>query len=126
MNNNENFCKMCGSPLVGANLVYDVELDSFYCTRCFPYIRTCHNCATGNLCDFETNPSPIPKQVQVTRQVGGAIMSQTTVNPERIKITCANGCPCFSADFGCGKQFCMQNRFCPVEKWSEKIKYENY
>ena len=39
MNNNENFCKMCGASLVGPNLVYDVELNSTYCVRCFPHER---------------------------------------------------------------------------------------
>lgn len=122
MNNNEIFCKMCGLHLVGANLVYDMELNGFYCTRCFPYIRTCHNCKSGNVCDFETNASTIPKQVQVTMQTGNATVLQTITNPERIKITCANGCPCYSDEFGCGKEFCGQNRFCLTNKWNEKTR----
>ena len=120
MDNNENFCKMCGAPLVGVNLIYDEELDGIYCARCHPYVRTCSNCVDGDYCDFQNNPSPLPKQVQVTRQMGGAIMTQTVANPERIKITCEDGCPCFSAELGCSKPFCMENRFCPTEKWSEK------
>lgn len=113
-------CGMCGAPLVGADLVYDTELEKSYCRKCAPYVRTCYNCVDGNSCDFETNPSPLPKQVQMTRQVGNAVMSQVVTNPERIKITCQNGCPCYSAEMGCVKQFCMQNMFCPSEKWRDK------
>lgn len=116
-----NNCGMCGAPLVGTNLVYDTELDNTYCSQCAAYVRTCYNCQHGNLCDFETNSSPLPKQVQVTRQMGNATMSQVVINPERVKITCENGCPCYSAEFGCGKELCKQNRFCMNEKWSVKI-----
>lgn len=120
MDNNENFCKMCGAPLVGANLIYDEELESIYCARCHPHVRTCSNCVDGGYCDFHNNSSPLPKQVQVTREVGNAKIVQTVTNPERIKITCENGCLCFSAELGCAKPFCMENRFCPTGNWSEK------
>lgn len=113
-------CGLCGAPLVGADLVYDTELDNTYCCKCAPYVRTCYNCHDGNFCDFETNPSPLPKQVQMTKQMGNTVMSQVVANPERIKITCQNGCPCYSVELGCGKQFCVQNRFCPSEKWRDK------
>ena len=113
-------CEMCGTPLAGSNVVYDTELNKTYCRKCTPYIRTCYNCHNGDLCDFKTNPSPLPMQVQATQRVGNTVMSQVITNPERVKITCENGCPCYSAEFGCGKEFCVQNRFCLNKKWSEK------
>ena len=113
-------CGMCGAPLVGSDLVYDTKLDNTYCQKCAAYVRTCYNCRDGNSCDFETNSSPLPKQVQATRQVGNTVMSQVVTNPERIKITCQNGCPCYSAEMGCVKEFCIQNRFCPSGKWRDK------
>lgn len=116
----ENSCAMCGTPLMGSTLVYDAELHNIYCLKCAPYIRTCQNCKDGAYCDFETNPSPLPKQVQATKRMGNTTMSQVINNPERIKITCENGCPCYSAELGCAKQFCMNDRFCPNGNWSEK------
>lgn len=113
-------CGMCGAPIVGSDLVYDVKLDSIYCRRCSPFVRTCHNCIDGNVCDFQTNPSPLPKQVQMTKQMGNTVVSQVVANPERVKITCQNGCHCYSEELGCVKEFCMQNRFCPTDEWRDK------
>ena len=113
-------CTMCGAPLIGPNLIYDTELQNTYCHKCFPYIRTCQNCKDGSYCDFQTNESPLPKQVQMTRRSGNTVVSQVVQNPDRIKITCENGCPCYSSEFGCVKEFCMQDGFCPNNKWSIK------
>lgn len=113
-------CGMCGAPIVGSDLIYDTQSGNIYCRKCAPYVRTCYNCLDGNVCDFQTNPSPLPKQVQMRQQMGNTVVSQVVTNPERVKITCQNGCHCYSEELGCVKEFCMQNRFCPTEEWRDK------
>lgn len=115
-------CGMCGTPLVGPNLVYEIQLGNTFCRKCAPYVYTCYHCYYGELCDFQTNPSPLPKQVQATTRTGNMTMTQVITNPERIRITCQNGCPCYSAELGCGKEFCIQNRFCLSDGWKHKVK----
>lgn len=115
-----NNCGMCGTPISAQNSIYDLELEKIYCHKCFPFIRTCHNCKDGNVCDFQTNPSPLPKQVQSTRRMGNMVTTSTISNPDRVKITCENGCPCYSAELGCAKEFCINNGFCPNDKWTVK------
>ena len=98
-------------------MVYDQELDEFFCFQHFALARTCVTCYNGKLCDFENNPSPLPKQVQQTQRMGNAVMTQVVKNPERINITCKNGCACWSDELGCIKESCIQNRFCLNENW---------
>lgn len=112
-------CKICGKPLNGRDLVYDIDLEEVFCRKCAPFRNTCVFCINKNSCDFNTNPSPLPKQVQQTQRTGNAVMTQIVKNPERIKITCENGCPCYSSEFGCGKEVCMECRCCPSDNWSK-------
>jgi hypothetical protein len=74
------------------------------CAKCNEAYGTCSACADSNTCDFETNPSPLPKVVvQVMRQ--GPVTSQTQIkNPERIAITCAVNCACYHNGICC-KEF---------------------
>lgn len=110
-------CAICKTPLEGPNLVYDADTEEIFCRRCASLLRICHTCRNGQFCDFETNSSPLPKQVQQTRRVGNAVMSQAVRNPERVKITCQNGCPCWSEEYGCGKQISIESRFCLNKNW---------
>jgi hypothetical protein len=74
------------------------------CEQCAPFFNTCYLCTNNALCEFETNPSPIPKQVQqVIRQ--GNITAQAVIrNPEREEAFCT-ACTCWngycSRQFGC-------------------------
>ena len=115
-------CALCKKPIIEDTLVYDTTLKEVLCCKCASLLNTCYSCHSGESCDFETNLSPLPKQVQATRRMGNTVMSQVIRNPERVKITCENGCPCWSAEFGCGKNFCVENRFCPNEHWVWKYK----
>jgi hypothetical protein len=45
-------------------------------------------------CEFETNPSPIPKQIQKTVRQGNVQMQTVMDNPERIEAFC-HKCPCW-------------------------------
>ena len=61
-------------------------------------------CKEAHICDFETNSSSLPKQVQQTSRQGNMVMQTVVKNPERIRITCEKGCKCWSDEFGCLKQ----------------------
>ena len=112
--------RICNTALNGPNVVYSHDLKEVFCLRCAPYSHTCVTCAHRDGCDFETNPSPLPKQVQMTQRQGNAVISQVVKNPERIKITCQNGCLCWSEEYGCGRQYCMDHRVCLNNNWSFK------
>ena len=61
-------------------------------------------CEKATECSFENDPSPIPKTIRETLQNAGMVMQRDIRNPERIRQTCQNGCPCFREDLGCLKQ----------------------
>lgn len=110
-------CETCRTLLEGSNLVYDTNINKVFCRRCASLLRICHTCSNGQLCDFESNLSSLPKQVQQTQMVGNAVMSQVVKNPERVKITCRQGCPCWSDEYGCVKQQSVESKFCLNNKW---------
>lgn len=61
-------------------------------------------CEFAKTCDFETNPSTMPKIVQKVIQQGNMQMATQVRNPEREKITCAAGCKCYNETYGCSRQ----------------------
>jgi hypothetical protein len=110
-------CVRCNVLLEGSDLVYDTDTGKVFCQCCASFLHVCHTCRNVQLCSFETNPSPIPKQVQQTRRMGNSVMSQFVRNPERVKITCQNGCPCWTEEYGCSRQQSVESRFCINDKW---------
>lgn len=74
------------------------------CGKCLKLSGTCGSCVNSQVCDFETNPSTIPKAVQKTIQQGNMTTVTTIPNPTRIDITCRVNCQCFSEEFGCLKE----------------------
>lgn len=97
-------CEQCGQLMTAVGTYIDHNSNKLLCAKCNDAYGTCPTCANGNACDFETNPSPLPKVVvQVVRQ--GPMTSQTQVkNPERIAITCATNCGCYNNGICC-KEF---------------------
>lgn len=93
-------CDFCGqsATIIDAN---DEEHTVFFCDRCFSVTKTCGACIKSTQCDFETNPSPLPKQVQKTVRQGNMVMQTVIKNEERIRETCRKNCACFHEDFGC-------------------------
>ena len=75
------------------------------CHRCAAALSSCLFCNHCSTCDFETNPSPLPKIVQKQIQRGPIITVTNIKNPDRIAITCKNGCPCYHPENGCMRQF---------------------
>ena len=93
-------CNYCGNP---ASTAVDNE-GRHSCIKCLQLFNTCHMCTERQKCDFETNPSSLPKQVQKTVRQGNMVMQTVEKNPARIDISCKAGCLCFSEEFGCLKQ----------------------
>lgn len=82
----------------------ETEDYTLVCPLYYQYKGTCAICANSLTCAFETDPSPLPKAIiQETRQ-GNMTMQMQVRNPERIKITCAQGCKCYSADGFCERE----------------------
>lgn len=103
-------CDVCGQPCITRDFIFvpaDDNRGHFHlCKRCASLSGTCGLCIEGDKCDFETNPSTLPKQVIQVMTKGNMKIQQEVPNPERIKITCMKGCKCFSEEFGCLKRNC--------------------
>lgn len=94
----------CNTIIPGPHYILTQFSDGNYkpiCENCLSLSGTCGNCENSHTCDFETNPSPIPKAVQKRIQQGNQIMITQIKNPDRIAISCKLKCECFSEEFGC-------------------------
>lgn len=104
-------CEICGGPIVGKPIIVP-DGDKFHlvCGKCAKDLTGCSTCNQRNYCDFDTNPSPIPKTVRRVFQKGPMQTVTEVMNPERIRETCEKNCHCFDAEFGCWKQlgFCTK------------------
>lgn len=98
-------CSICGRP-IGTTPILEVVNDSVYetCPVCQKMFGTCQTCDRAATCDFETNPSPLPKTIQQKVQRGPMIAVTEIRNPERIRITCEKNCKCYDPSFGCLRQ----------------------
>ena len=99
-------CDICGQ--IDPNSVLTQKSDGSWiriCQNCQSKSGTCGGCSKSSTCDFETNPSPIPKAVQKRIQQGNQIMVTTIKNPSRIDVTCRINCPCFSEENGCCREY---------------------
>lgn len=94
-------CDTCGRVIVSGGVYFDNHL---ICNHCLSLLGTCEICRFGNTCEFETNPSPLPKFVQKEIRQGNMSAVTQVMNPERIHITCEKGCKCFDKKNGCLKQ----------------------
>ena len=100
-------CEKCQRLVPKTSYAIVSSLDGFHilCLDCTPKLTTCHFCTKGQTCDFETNPSTLPKIVQKKIQQGPIVQIIQVKNPERIKITCQNGCSCWNTeDNACDKE----------------------
>lgn len=95
-------CDICGNKLLKEEAVY--EDGKIICRGCSNRSSSCYRCVHGAECSFQTDPSPLPLQIQQTIRQGNVIMQTLVKNPERIRQTCQNGCPCWSEEFECCKE----------------------
>ena len=105
-------CDICGQ--IDPNSVLTQKSDGSWirlCKNCQNKSGTCGGCSKSSTCDFETNPSPIPKAVEKRFQQGNQIMITQIKNPLRIDATCRINCPCFSEENGCCREYNTCNNF---------------
>ena len=91
------YCERC-KQIIPNSAIYSRAADGswkIYCKNCSSLSGTCGGCLKSSTCDFETNPSPIPKAVEKRFQQGNIITIQTVKSEERINETCAKNCECF-------------------------------
>lgn len=101
------YCERC-KQIIPNSAIYSKAADGswkVYCKNCSSLSGTCGGCLKSSTCDFETNPSPIPKAVEKRFQQGNQIMITQIKNPDRIAISCKLNCSCFSEEFGCCREF---------------------
>lgn len=105
-------CDICEQ--VTPNSMFTQKSDGSWiriCKNCQSKSGTCGGCSKSSICDFETNPSPIPKAVQKRIQQGNQIIVTTEKNPSLIEITCKKNCKCWNTKIQeCNKEFgCCEN-----------------
>ena len=92
-----NYCAICGTIIPGPHYILTQFSDGNYkpiCENCLKRSGTCGGCSKNATCDFETNPSPIPKAVEKRIPQGNQIMIITVKNDARVAETCAKNCDC--------------------------------
>lgn len=93
-----DICHSCHRPLLpkGAILVKGNDSYLTFCQECTSKLSSCAFCLKAEVCEFETNPDPMPKvTVQQMRQ-GNMVMQTQIRNPERVKKFC-HSCHCWNA-----------------------------
>lgn len=94
-------CSICGNIILSDGIISENHL---ICRNCFSNLESCSVCRFSNICEFETNPSPLPKAISKQIRQGNMTAVTQVMNPERIRITCKQGCRCFDSKNGCLKQ----------------------
>lgn len=102
-------CDICHRQIHHTEVIYDSKSNKIVCSDCCNRLSTCDNCHNGNICLFETDPSPLPKQIQKQIRQGNMFGQTIIKNPERVRETCQKGCPCWDTETeSCNKQL----RYC--------------
>lgn len=92
-------CSRCGQPDPAPYIISNSDGScKTLCQKCNSKLDTCGMCSKSSTCDYETNPSPLPKAVQKTIQEGNQIAVITVKNDARIEETCAKNCECFDKE----------------------------
>ena len=102
-------CDICHRQIHHTEVIYDSKSNKIICSDCGNRLSSCDNCNNGNICLFETDPSPLPKQIQKQIRQGNMFGQTIIKNPERVRQTCQKGCPCWDTETeNCNKQL----RYC--------------
>lgn len=97
-------CDFCGRVSIEKLVICPTDEGQIrnVCPECCKAFGTCRTCEYGvGNCEFETNPSTLPKVVQKEFRQGNMVSITQVRNPARIDITCKAGCKCWVDDFGC-------------------------
>ena len=89
-------CDICGRAFLNPPTLYEINSGFIsICSECDQSIGYCPTCKHNTSCNFETNPSTLPKVTMRQVRQGNMIIQTQVKNPDRINITCAQDCPCF-------------------------------
>lgn len=88
--------------------IIDQETLQAICLHCYQLVGHCATCKHQAQCSFQSDPSPLPHIVRQQIQQGPAFIVTDVKNPERIRITCQNGCKCSDGEIGCWKENAAQ------------------
>lgn len=94
-------CASCGVMGPEKAFIYLTDKEVFVCPQCQAALGTCNECGEAQVCEYETNASPLPKLIPCQVRQGNMIMTTQARNPEREKITCQAGCKCYDKEYGC-------------------------
>lgn len=98
-------CELCNNITMKPTYVPDGDNWHSFCTKCADTLSSCNFCKDGRLCEFESNPDPMPKVVVQQQRTPMGIMQSQVRNPAREEKFCYT-CRCWSTDLkACGKQF---------------------
>lgn len=101
-------CEVCGNYIAGDMFLDQDSNEKWHsiCGKCSPLLNTCKACPNIRVCEFETNPDPMPKIIMKTIQQGNMTMQTQARNEDRVKKFCIN-CKCWIADDinACAKDF---------------------
>lgn len=101
-------CELCGQRMINGIFFQTPTETKLICPDCSKKSGTCALCKEGSKCEFETNPSTLPKQVMQQVRRGPAIINTTVRNPERVELTCKN-CVCWNKE----ENYCLkENGIC--------------
>jgi hypothetical protein len=97
-------CCYCGQLTINPILDYKTKTEEcvLMCGKCLQSMGTCRMCKKSCRCEFEENPSTIPKIVRQRIQNNGMTIETDVLNPTRIELFCKN-CDCFNGEE------CMRN-----------------
>ena len=91
-------CDICHRQIHHTEVIYDSKSNKIICSDCGNRLSTCDNCHNGNICVFETDPSPLPKQIQKQIRQGNMFGQTIIKNPERVRQTCETKCLCWDKE----------------------------
>lgn len=108
-------CAICGNVIPKKNYTLTQFKDGSWkptCDNCLNKSGTCATCSKSSTCDFETNPSPLPKVIQKQIRQGNQILVTTVRNPSRIEITCKKNCDCWDEENQqCSKEYSCCSKY---------------
>ena len=99
-------CEICGSIVPkGGYIQEDEGIFHLMCGDCATG-HPCKTCTELTFCRFQNDQAcQEPPYVMVQQRQGNMIVQTQTINPKRIQATCAQGCPCYSEEHHCLREF---------------------
>lgn len=98
-------CNICDNLMFGPGYIeHNGENYICMCDRCYQLYSTCQMCPVFQVCEFMTNPDPMPKVVVKTIRQGNMTMQTQVKNEERVKKFCPS-CECWDENHGCMKEY---------------------